>query len=39
MVRIADLKPARKVIKAQRRARKQMTQTQPANTDDVLDVE
>ena len=39
MVRVADLKPARKVIKAQRRARKQMTQTQPANTDDVLDVE
>ena len=39
-VRIADLKPARKVVKAQQRqARLQLTQTQPPSADDVLDVE
>lgn len=39
-VRIADLRPARKVIKAQkRRQRSQLTQTQQPSTDDILDVD
>jgi hypothetical protein len=35
---VANLKPARKVLKAQRRAKNQPTQTQAAD-DDILDAE
>lgn len=37
-IRVAELRPAKKVIKAQRKARIQPTQTQRPLEDDVLDV-
>ena len=36
---LADLRPARKVIRAQKRARANPTQAEDEDDDDVLDVE
>lgn len=38
-VGLADLRPARKVIRAQKRARANPTQAEDEDDDDVLDVE